>query len=478
MDEYDTEQDQSSLFQALASFVFLLKSIAGLWLNEVRFDLPAAARDTQHINHISAAIEGENISFTGRIDPSLFIAGEYVSGFEGYIGVKRLVETYAWDQKRRAPDILKWQESPDRIAANDGLIRQFEYKKLTPMSYQLDELTVSGEDIHFGNLMTTIAPQQLQWTRSDTQVAIEGDYFYFSKSGGSLTNPQFGDQRIRYIGLSADNTFTYFGRFEDGRGRADNRHRNFGLLNKFLRNDGVFHHFVIGDRARAIQTLARDHEQTKTILRWGGTALVCASIYAMLYYALSMFLFIPIVGWVIGFGTFIAGIVIGVPLSLCVIALGYLAANPALLAGILVAIALGYRTLRTRDRATRRNAKAEVKQAFVHELQGHSLAELEFIAFAKANAENGTVAPASRVHLFELGESKGWSIQRIDQLIAEALAEPSSMSAIEQLKQLIKLALADGKLSTIEVKMIKSTAQRAGLSDKQIRDLIKGALAS
>ncbi len=478
MDEENTENEGSSILQAFAALALLLISIAGLWINEVRFDLPAAARDTEHQSGSVMVENGQNISYTGRVDPNLFIAGEYVIGFKGYIGVKRIVETYAWDHKRNKPDVLKWQENPDNTSANDSLISKFEYKLLTPPIYELGALTISATDIHFGNALSTIPPSSLQWINRRDGVRSEGDYFYYSSNGGSLGSPQFGDQRIRYIGLDADGSFTYFGRFEDGRGRADTSQRNLGMLNEFLRNDGILHHLVKGNRLEALQTLKAKHEEIKTVIRWGGTALVCASIYAMLYYALSMFLFIPIVGWVIEFGTFIAGIVIGIPLSLTVIALGYLVAHPLLLLAVIVGIGAGYRVLRSRDRSRREKVKTEVASTYALELATHSVAELEFLEFVHANTQDGQILPESRVQLFELGETHDWPMSKIDQLIEEALSKPTKLSAIEQLKALIKLALADGKLSTLEVKMIRSTSQRAGLTEQQTRELIKNALSA
>ena len=97
--------------------------------------------------------------------------------------------------------------------------------------------------------------------------------------------------------------------------------------------------------------------------------------------------------------------------------------------------------------------------------------------FSMAIADS-SLDPAEINFLYELGLQKGFSKEYIDNVIANPhkarFVKPSTLlEAIDQLYDLVRMVLSDGKIHPHEVELCKSFAKRFGISEEIIDELIE-----
>lgn len=97
--------------------------------------------------------------------------------------------------------------------------------------------------------------------------------------------------------------------------------------------------------------------------------------------------------------------------------------------------------------------------------------------FQVALADN-EVSPAELNFLYELGISRGFFKEQIDEIIANPhktrFEKPHSLiEAIEQLYDLVQMLWMDGKVHLHEVELIKSFAKRFDINDEIVEELVE-----
>ena len=468
----------SILFGALLIWV----GMTALWKNEVRFDLVGAAEDTLAVYNAHNVYPGDNFSYSGRLDPGLTIPGQYVAPMRGYMAVERVAEIYAWDRESRSdgPDrwTLRWQSRPESNSRNSHLQQRLQSAQLLPPDYALNDLRIDPQSIRFVDPYRVINPGQLQWRDSRLRPASHSrEYFHFPASGATAGGPQLGDERLSYRAIPVPPVATYFGRFDGEQGVVDDSQRRAGLINDIIQNEGILHHLVSGERDTALESIAADQARLTLIVRLVGTVATVLGVHLLLAKVFGLLLMLPFIGALVERALFLVSCVIGVALAGLTIATGYAVAHPLVPIGLCAAIAAAIYTLRQRARGQSNAAREQVQIQYRSQLTHNSLAEIEFIELARLAALDSEIGDGERAMLMRWGRERGWSAERCESLIAKAAESDGGFlprdSTPVMIANLVRIALADGTLSSRELDRIKAIAHRADVDDQLVNALIR-----
>ncbi|NBC47069.1 MAG: hypothetical protein GVY22_03555 [Gammaproteobacteria bacterium] len=452
----------------------VLIALGAIWKNENRFDYHQAAKKTQPAESVQALPSGQGFSYTGSMDQQLTLAGEYVDAFTGYLEVRRSAEIYAWEKDRDSDDRVtwsqRWMSRLESNSRNSGMTQRLSSRTFTPREYQVGDLTVEGARIELVDDAVTIPPADLQIT--DAALQPQGDYLYLSK--GQSDN--LGDERVRYTGIPVPLTATYFGKAEAGRGVADTSQARTGMINALIQDTGVLHHIVAGERETALATMAAHISRLKWIVRAVASVAVIVG-FNLLFSAMLGFLYsVPVIGGLARSGSFLLSLAFGLPLILVTMLSGYLYANPLVLAAIAVLIVGGLVALGQRKQKTQKAVYRDLETQYGPKLQTLSMKELEFIELAKLVFSDDHLDPKEEEYLRRWSRKQGWNDTRFSEMLNRAKAlgaggPPSLNATEEQLKNLIRLALADGDLSRSELQTIQHAARRLGFDQRRVARL-------
>jgi len=449
-------------------------ALGAIWKNENRFDYHQAAKKTQPTASVEALVPGKRFSYTGNMDQQLTLPGQYVDAFTGYLEVRRSAEIYAWEKDTDSDDRVtwsrRWMSRLEGNSRNSGLTQQLSSRTFTPAQYQVGELTVDGARIELVDDAVTIRPADLRIT--DAALQSQGDYLYLSK--GQSDN--LGDERVRYTGVPVPSTATYFGKAEAGRGVADTSRARSGMINALIQDTGVLHHIVAGERETALATMAAHISRLQWIVRAAASVAVIVG-FNLLFSAMLGFLYsVPVIGGLARSGSFLLSLVFALPLILVTMLSGYLYANPLVLAAIAVLIVAGVFGLSRRKQKTQKAVYRDLETQYGAKLQTLSMKELEFIELAKLVFSDDHLDPKEEAFLRRWARKQRWSDDRFDAMLNRAkelgAGGPPSLNATEeQLKNLIRLALADGDLSRSELHSIQHAAKRLGFDQGRLARL-------
>lgn len=447
-------------------------SLTGLWKNETRFDYHKAAAKTVAVESPAEAAQGGLFSLTGGMDRELTLAGEYVESFTGYLFVRRNAEIFAWDHDKDDDGVKwnrEWMSSLEGNERNEGLKQELRQGHFEPDQYQVGPLPVATEMIEFVDRSEPIPPSVLELTHRELRA--EDGYFYWRKGGEN----ELGDERVSYSGMPVPAQATYFGRFDAGRGVADTTERRSHWTNRIIGDTGVLHHLVAGDRDTALATMKRHIGRVKWIVRGIGTICVCFGLLITFSTILGFLYLIPYVGRVAEAGAFLLAIVFGLPLSLLAITSAYLIAHPVIPAVLVGALVAGYFLLRNKGRESRAVVRESLGERYGHVPEPGEMKELEFGELARLAERDGKLDESELGFLQQWARRQGWSDQRFREMLettrSDSAAGPASSG--DHFENLIRLALADGRVSRHEMKAIRRVGGGLGHNEASINRMIR-----
>ena len=288
---------------------------------------------------------------------------------------------------------------------------------------------------------------------------------------------KLGDERVRYVGITVPATATYFGRYRSGQGVADQTHRRTGFVNQLIRDTGVLHHIVAGDRPGAISTMKSHIRRLKWIVRGCGTAIVVIG-FLLFFSGMVGFLFhLPLIGTMAQAGTFVLSIAVGIPLAILTMIVGYLVSQPLVLVVILGGVAAAIFLLRKRGAESQMSFKKTLDREHGHELDSSELTDLEFIELAHLAFSDSKFGPDEEKVLKRWAQKHRWDDSKYTEMIKRAKASVPSgnqkAASGRHLESLIRLAMADGLLSSYEVKAIRQVSQRVGYDSAALQQIIR-----
>lgn len=455
-----------------------LASLA-LWKNEGRFDYHRAAKEADVIESIQDAESGQLISFTDSMDPKLTLHGDYVDKLVGYLEVRRNAEIYAWDEDEDEDGNVTWSKqwmgTRQSNSRNRGIEQKLSSIRFMPESYQVGEMPINADRIEFVDSAITIPPSGLTLTEigSNHGLRVSGQYLYLRKQSATT----LGDERVSYQGIPVPAVATYFGKIVNGRGTVHQAIEKGGLIDNFIQDRGVLHHLVKGDRDESLQTIKGYITRIKWMVRAGG--IICLVIgFACLASAFAAFLFhVPVIGSIVQAGTLLASAVLGVSLGATIIIASHLFHHPLILLTLIVVGGLLFYFLRRRGQASQQALKQRVDQQYGHVVTKNEFAELEFIELAQLAYADREFDDGEKSFLIKWAKKRGWDQDKTRQMISRAkktLAEPSESTASQpHLENLIRLSLADGSVTSYELRVISDVAKGLGYSGAQVTQLMK-----
>ena len=474
-------KNKNNLSGIIVGPILIVVGILALWSNEGRFDYAAAARATKTMNAPTTEFDNELISYTGSMETDLTIPGEYVESLVGYLTVNRYAEIYAWDEDEDEDGNVtwsrEWMSSVDSNSRNrrDNVSQELSSKLFRPDTYNLGKLTINGKSIEFVDDSKSIPTSTLTLNNSGkaSKLNKQRDYLFLAKSGAN----QVGDERVSYSGVPVPVTATYFGKYEYGHGVAHQAEQKDSFIEDLIGDTGVLHFIVAGERSVALNTMQQHLTRTKWLFRGGGFLAITIG-FSLMFGAVAGFLYhVPLLGSIIQSGVLIVSLTLGATVSIITITASYLMHNLWILAlMIAVGVAL-FLLLRLRGLKSQANFKQGLALDMGQDLDEVDLAELEFIELVRLCFADKDVHIEERKYLTKWAKKQGWSKEKIAELVAKAKSgqktETDGNATDRQIRHLIRLALADGKLSRFELNTISQVAVEVGYSQPELRKLIK-----
>lgn len=457
--------------------ILTVVAVSALWKNETRFDYFKAARNAVHAPSLPQSSEEQVLSYTGDMDQSLELSGKYIETFTGYLIVHRSAEIYCWDRDEDDEGFvtwsMEWMSSVENNSRNDDVKQKLKSGRLLPPNYQVGDLTVNSKKLEFVDSRETILPGPLPKAAEGADLGVEGPYLTLNKGRSN----DLGDERISFRAIPVPPTATWFGRFSGGKGVADTREERQGMINRLIKNTGVLHHLVAGERDVALITIRRHIKRLKWIVRGIGTLIIVGGLLTFFDHFLKFLYPIPIIGQIAETGAFLAALILGLPLAVGTIVIGFVAENPlflipillVLIAGIWLLVYLSKKQQKT-GQAIRQSLEAEQGQA----LETKDLKKLEYREMAGLLASSGNPIGTKEIKTLDgFAKKSGFEAEDRATLLQEVQDTPPPLDKAEfHLENLIRLALADAVLTPQEVRSIREAATQAGYSRSGFRKLM------
>lgn len=487
-----------------------------LWQNEDRFDYHEAAREATVVESIIDATPTDAVAYTGSLDTAAWVPGHYVEGFTGYLTVRRHAEIYSWveheEEDGSVSEYQSWSPSLEQTSGNWGLTQVLSDASFQPARITLGDLDVPSSGLEYVDALETIDPRTLRVTEEGRRwrLQVEDDYLYLRLDPGETS---IGDERLRYEGIRAAPTGTYFGRVEDGIavGMRYEGHEDF--VSMMIQSDGVLHHLVNGDRGEAIVTIRRHLARRKWLVRVLGTIAMTIGFWIVFGRFLSAVYSIPLLGSVAELGAFVLGLLVGVPFALLVIAASLFVHTPALAAIPLTLGVVGVGFLLYRGGVTSAAAKRWQDQELSRRRAKRNLRK--GVEWAKERARLATVSPREweahldrleledtfqrvamlaclddayishqeRRFLFDWGKRQGLREKVMHAYLSGASTESRKRFELkldqapdaddrDDLRLMILVALSDGVISSAEMEALERIGARIGVDKHELAAMI------
>ena len=332
----------------IAGFVLIIISIILLFYNESRAvdteRVISFAKDS-YIEVSSAKIDKNNndklVVTSGKID----LLNDSVSDNEFNVNVKsaklvRVVEMYQWHEDCKddsdGQEVCTYTKEWSNTIVDDT---NFDSGHVNPdvMSYSSSELYMSnvnlGEYVLDINLLCQLSTVK-QYKDLDEKIAknkglyiVDGMYTTYDKD----EEIEIGDLRIKFLyndasdisvmGVQKDNRFVEFS--------PEGTTYKILELRESIMNGKEF-----------LEDLTKSNSTLTWVLRLVGTVLMIAGIASILKFVSFLASFIPLFGKLVVNGIFIVSVLVGVILSLIIIAISWFAVRPVL-SILLIAIVIG-----------------------------------------------------------------------------------------------------------------------------------------
>jgi hypothetical protein len=453
-------------------------SMTALWKNETRYNYYRSARTTTPIDSIGTAASGTLFSYTGNPDQNLTIEGDYIQQFVGYLIVWRSAEIYSWveneDDDGNVTYSRGWHSSIDSNSRNAGIRQVLKNQTLKPSEYRIDDLSIVSKQIEFveSPIRIPLGNFSIGSKGSEMGLSKRGDFLYDSPSHVE----EIGDERVSYRGITVPSVATYFGKYDSGKGIAETKDMRTGWISRMIKDSGILHHLVAGDRAMALKSMKRHLNRLKWMVRGIGTAIVCCGFACFFSVFARLFFNVPFVGDLAEKGAILMGIVLGIPVALLTIASAYLIAHPLILITFLfLVVGLIYK-VRNQQVAQQVVIKSKVDKQFATTLSDLEMKEKQFIELVQIARSDADLATSETKFLYQWGKKHKWCREKCDDLIAKATSHRSAgvenQTTEEHLLQLITLILADGSVTAHEMQSVRYVAAKAGYDRAGIQKII------
>ena len=462
----------------IAGPLIAFASMFALYANETRFDYHRAATEATVMDSPGPEFVDERVAYTGAMDPSLVLSGEYVESFTGFLIVRRDAEIYAWSERQEDDRTVwdrEWMDRLESNSRNSGLTQELSDRTFVPPLHRVGELEIGTDDLDFVDDQETISPATLRLLRPDLR--IDGPHLRLSKGASD----QIGDERIIYRAVPIPTLATWFGGWNGEAGVADVTEARSGFIRGIIDDTGLVHHLAAGDREVALATVKADFDSKKTTTRLVGTFVTVVGMVLFFGGAASLLAWIPIVGRLAGWAAIVLGVVIGLPLALLAILVGLIASNVWVLLGVFLVVAGLVALLIRRGRDGRATARDLVEAEHGGPLRSDEITEMEFLELVHLSMSDGTVDDAERERLHEWAKWHGWDDDRFEALLQGGIEASNAAGAgtdsdpRSHLVRLVRLSFSDGRITMQERREILRVAERAGYGDLPIQDLMRMA---
>jgi len=327
--------------------VIVVVAVMLLWWNEGRAvqaitGLNAAASETVELQSDapSPANEGKLVHVVGSVAASAAVADPDLSvNFPGQVAVARTAEMYQWQEKSQSQTSDKlgggqtttttytytqsWSDSP----IDSSLFHHAEGHANPPMALRSQLFAASDAKLG-GFTLDTDTLHQLDLSQAVSPDAPAG----WTKSGSGLFKgdpaaPKTGDMRVTYRALPAGSTISVL---------AAQSHGGFAPF--VTANGYAVHLAAMGNQPAAIMIANKRHaESTLTwIFRGVGTFATVLGLALLLGPISTVASLVPFLGGIVRGAAVFAAAVIGLPISLVVIALAWIGHRPLIGGGILL----------------------------------------------------------------------------------------------------------------------------------------------
>lgn len=453
-------------------------SIAALWQNEHRFDYHKAASETIVVEQVSSLERDSIFSHTDGMDQSLVLDGEYVQEFSGYLQIKRQAEIYAWDRDEDSDgDVTwskRWMSNLESNNRNRNLTKELRSRTFKPVNYEVGELNVDSNEIQFVDESETILPERLQLTSKGDQkrLKIKGKYFYHAKGRVSV-DTQLGDERLSFFAVPIPKTATYFGRWNGLTAVKHQAEVKKGIISKIIKDIGILHHLVAGERTIALKTIKSHIEKLKKYVRMIGLAAITIG-GGMFFSGLTKFLlFIPFVGNAISTVSGWVGMLLGFVIGVFTIALAFTSSHPLFMVSLVLCIGIGVYFLRSNAQKKQSRLREQLSKELGYSPSDEEMKELEYIKLCQLFASDGHISRDEQKRLDRWAKRNRFSSYKVKDLVRRAKKEISQQGdKLESLKSLIKLSLADGSIDKKEHKTLLQAASFVGIQRRELSKLI------
>ncbi|MFO7167738.1 MAG: TMEM43 family protein [Chloroflexota bacterium] len=340
----------NSFLGALFGVLLFLGSFVVLWLNEGRTDWSAVARRSTPVagDTVDRSADGSFVSVTGALASPETLGDEPYLRPGPYIQLERVVEMYAWVERRES-------ETRDNVGGSSTTVTNYTYEKewttspgdssrfAYPSGHENPAMPVEGRTAAVSR--ASVGAYQIDLAEIDLPAAdrltlrpemvtlapgqrLADNAIYMGR--GTPSSPQIGDVRISYRALAAGTNVTAFGTLAGDR-----------LVPYMHRGEQQFYRALTGSREQAIGALRSEYVIMGWVLRLVGFLMMWIGL-SLVFGPISAFLdVLPILGRLSG--TAIGALTFGVSLVLTVVTvlIAIIAHNIVLLAGVLLLLLAG-----------------------------------------------------------------------------------------------------------------------------------------
>lgn len=328
----------------LVGIIFILAGIFLLWFNEGRTVKTKAAimeAEDEYIDVSSETIDKNNdgklIATNGKLEVSY--DGATDTTFDIHVAkpkLKRTVEMYQWKETcedNNGNEVCRYSMVWDDEIINSNAFEDATHNNPSSMPYSSETFTADGSKIGGFSLDRELLNQlsadkkiNLKDTAKTTNMGLTTDGTYYTNVQNET--PKVGDIRISFSYNDATNVSVLAVQNNNG-------------FSKFTSKEGYsIYELEEGTLTgkQILQKLSDENNMTKWIFRLMGTLFIMGGFAAIISPLQRLANFIPffgtVFGWVTGFATFI----LGLALSLIVIALAWLRYRPVLSIGLLIGV--------------------------------------------------------------------------------------------------------------------------------------------
>ena len=303
----------------------------------------------------------------------------------------------------------------------------------------------------------------------------------------------------------------------DGTGVGKKLGNVTGEISSLIRNDGILHHLVNGEREAALVKMNNDFRRIVWLTRIGGILAIIGGIYLFFRSFLSLFYRIPLLGGLANIGPFVTSLVVGMLIALIVIFTSLMTHNPFSIALPLIIVFAIVAYFIFRSKMTKKQANRILKDRLSNfppplptphlaldstltprfktileptqpitnvtssaaaslEIPNNNLIEQTFLQLATMIHAEGGLKKKENKLITKWGNKNNISKERMRELFDEAeKCDVQSCPAKRQdLELLVMMALVDGELSAGEWNLLVKFSAQMGLSVLDVRNIIRG----